>query len=117
MTEEARPVPIEADPVTLAKLRDKLDTLGSDQAAAYAISVGLFPPGYREGAPESVVEFWAPGDDAEQPGMLVWGSTFPADEGGDEEDDEDGPDPWGTAAPPVPRTEGDEDGSDPWEAY
>lgn len=113
MTEEAQPVPIEADAATLAELRGKLDALGSDQTAAYALSLGLYPPNYRAGAPESVVEYWAPGDDDEEIGTLVWGSTFPVDEGDDEDDDQDGPDPWATAAPPAAR-EQDEDGPDPW---
>jgi hypothetical protein len=119
MTEETQPVAIEADAETLIELRDKLDALGSDQAAAYAMALGLHPPGYREGAPESIVEYWAPGENADRPGTLVWGSTFPADEDGDDEGEDDGSDPWANAAPPAPSGESHDEtnGPDPWAGF
>lgn len=119
MTEEAQPVAIEADAETLIDLRGKLDALGSDEAAAYAMSLGLYPPGYRDGAPESIVEYWGPDENADNPGTLVWGSTFPADEDDEDGHEEDGPDPWANATPPTPPGDGDEepDGRDPWAAF
>jgi hypothetical protein len=119
MTEEVQPVAIEADAETLIELRGKLDALGSDQAAAYAMSLGLFPPAYHEGAPESIVEYWGPGDDADNPGTLVWGSTFPVDEDGNDEDEDGGSDPWENAGPPTPPADSNEDtsGPDPWAGF
>lgn len=97
------PVPIEGSQTELNDVRLKLDELGSDEAAQYALRIGLRPPGYLEGSPESIVEFWARDADLDGPGTLVWGSTMPYDPAEDDDDeDEDGDDfdVWANVAPP-----------------
>lgn len=93
------PATVTDDPTVLSDLRTKMDELGSHELAEYAITLGFFPPGYRTGQSESISEYWPPGADPSQPGLLVWDSTFVDVPDECEDDDGDEDDPWADASP------------------
>ncbi|WP_100447258.1 hypothetical protein [Glycomyces xiaoerkulensis] len=96
MSEELDDYLVTTDPSLLADLHaqsSRLDTFG---LADYAMRLGLFPPGYREGDCHSIARYWPQGHHG--PPYLVWDAGPPGRPGPDdlaEDDEHDDFDTWG----------------------
>jgi hypothetical protein len=60
------------DPAIEARLRERADELSSQELAAFAHSLGVFPPGYSAEVDPPLVMTWPAGSDLDAPGQLVW---------------------------------------------
>lgn len=94
MTRDFQEFIVTEDAELTAQLWARFESLGSRGLAEYAHSLGLFPPGYREGHQDSICEYGPPGHEGR--GFLVWESGLDSPSGDDQEREEysDDDDPW-----------------------
>jgi hypothetical protein len=90
------------DPQQNRELLARYYELDTFTFAEYAHGLGLYPPGYEEGQRHSVSIYYPPDADPNSDGILIWdtSSVGEVSEIADDELEDDGPNPWDTAAPP-----------------
>lgn len=85
------------DPDQLARLRAKAEVLGTRELGAYAMSLGLYPPGFVDGDEHGIAQY-TPAGSGEAP-LLIWSSGVPGrpapNELADDDDEVDDDDVWG----------------------